>query len=63
MLIEHHSVTCPHCWEPVELTFDVSVPEQRYVEDCAVCCRPMVVSYTAAEGRLLDVNVWRDDDV
>jgi hypothetical protein len=35
---------CPWCGEP----FDLSVDEgggahQRYVEDCAVCCRPCVV--------------------
>jgi len=25
--------------------------EQSYVEDCPVCCKPMLVSYTAADGK------------
>ena len=34
---------CPYCGEPLELTVDCSVETQRYVEDCQVCCRPIVV--------------------
>jgi hypothetical protein len=35
--------TCPYCGEPVQLIVDLSAGRQRYVEDCQVCCRPMVV--------------------
>jgi hypothetical protein len=31
---------------------DLSEPEQSYIEDCPVCCKPMVVSYSAADGEL-----------
>jgi hypothetical protein len=37
-------VHCPSCGEPIELAIDTSVERQRYVEDCPVCCRPMLVS-------------------
>ena len=50
-------VTCPHCGETVLLFLDLSVESQSYIEDCSVCCRPMTVSYTAAEGELQDVQV------
>jgi len=34
---------CPYCGEPVQLLVVPSDGEQMYVEDCQVCCRPMVV--------------------
>jgi hypothetical protein len=48
------AVTCPYCGERIELlvdaSVDASVDVQQYVEDCPVCCRPMVVS-VAVNGR------------
>jgi hypothetical protein len=38
------AVTCPYCGEHIELIVDLSVPQQEYVEDCSVCCRPIVVA-------------------
>lgn len=33
---------CPHCGEPLESYVDPGGGErQEYVEDCAVCCRPI----------------------
>ena len=35
---------CPSCGEPLAVWVDVTGgARQRYVEDCAVCCRPMTV--------------------
>jgi hypothetical protein len=35
-------LTCPHCGEPLETFVDPGGGErQDYVEDCAVCCRPI----------------------
>jgi hypothetical protein len=35
-------LTCPHCGEPLDTYVDPSGGEhQDYVEDCAVCCRPI----------------------
>ena len=34
---------CPYCWSPIQLLIDCSVCEQEYIEDCEVCCRPMIV--------------------
>src|SRR6202034_1082072 len=42
-LLEGQDATCPHCWETINLTLDLSVPEQSYVEDCPVCCKPLMV--------------------
>ncbi len=42
-MIEQTEVTCPACWETIELTVDLSAGSQTYTEDCPVCCRPMTV--------------------
>jgi hypothetical protein len=34
---------CPYCGEPVTVVVDGSVSRQEYVEDCEVCCKPMVI--------------------
>ncbi len=56
-LLEGHDATCPHCWETINLTLDLSVPEQSYIEDCPVCCKPMMVSYAAVDGELSELRV------
>jgi hypothetical protein len=38
------TVHCPYCGEALELVVDASAGTQHYVEDCAVCCRPMEVA-------------------
>lgn len=45
------AVRCPYCGERLMLTVDASAGAQRYVEDCAVCCRPIELSLEVdAEG-------------
>jgi hypothetical protein len=60
-LLQGHDATCPHCWETIQLTLDLSVPEQSYIEDCPVCCRPLGVSYVAREGELCELSVEAAD--
>ena len=56
-LLQGQDATCPHCWETINLTLDLSIPEQSYIEDCPVCCRPMRVSYVSADGELVEFGV------
>ena len=50
-------MTCPSCWEGVTIVVDLSIPEQDYIEDCSVCCKPMRVCYTAQSGELGEISV------
>jgi hypothetical protein len=56
MLETTAEVSCPYCGESITLLLDLSVEEQSYIEDCSVCCQPMVVSYRAADGELAEVS-------
>jgi len=57
MLETQIEVMCPNCGESILLFLDLSVESQSYVEDCAVCCRPMQVSFRVEEGEVLDLGV------
>lgn len=36
-------IHCPYCGERIEVIVDDSAGDQRYIEDCQVCCRPITV--------------------
>ena len=40
--LSEQSVGCPYCGETISVLVDESLPEQNYIEDCEVCCRPIV---------------------
>ena len=42
-MLETQNFSCPYCGESIELLIDDSVPEQEYIEDCQVCCRPITI--------------------
>jgi hypothetical protein len=57
-VIEEEVVNCPSCGEPVALEVDTSAgDEQEYVEDCAVCCRPMDVFVRCRPGEILSISI------
>lgn len=57
-------VTCPYCGERFETVVDCSYAEQRYVEDCYVCCRPIDFSVfvDAMAEDPVSVTTRRDDE-
>ena len=56
-MIQFETITCPYCWEPIEIALDLTVDSQQQVEDCSVCCRPIVIRYSAADGELKALDV------
>jgi hypothetical protein len=51
--VREKTISCPYCGEAISILVDNSLDTQSYVEDCQVCCRPIV----------LDVSVDLDGDV
>ncbi len=50
---EEWTAYCPYCGEPLTLLLDPMEAGTDYIEDCQVCCRPMVVAVAAeADGSL-----------
>ncbi|MCB9585441.1 MAG: CPXCG motif-containing cysteine-rich protein [Polyangiaceae bacterium] len=51
-MLSEEGARCPYCFELVDTYPDPGGGEhQQYVEDCAVCCRPLVITATYDEAR------------
>jgi len=62
-MIETVTIHCPYCGEGYETTVDLSAGSQSYIEDCAVCCRPIeIVLRVDEEGELTDISTRTDRD-
>ena len=60
--IEEVSIHCPYCGEPLDIVVDCSAGDQRYVEDCQVCCQPMDMAITLDSAGFPTVVVSREDE-
>ena len=55
--------TCPYCGEPISVWIDDGGGRhQRYVEDCAVCCRPIDIELTPGDEDEPYLQLRRDDE-
>ena len=56
-------VDCPYCGERFEAVVETCDGSQDYIEDCAICCRPIEFHLeTGADNELLTLTTRRDDD-
>ena len=60
--LQEVSRSCPYCGESIDLLIDGSVAEQVYVEDCFVCCRPIVIAAGFDEQGDLRLDLRQEDD-
>jgi len=58
--LSYRQVWCPYCGEAIEMVLDGTAGEQRYIEDCSVCCRPIEVRLFR-DGEDWGLEVFRDD--
>lgn len=55
-------IQCPYCGESIEIVIDDSLGDQRYIEDCQVCCRPISIAVTLDEDGALVVSASAEND-
>jgi hypothetical protein len=48
---------CPWCGEMLELTIDPASVPAKYIEDCQVCCAPILVHVSERQDPLADPEV------
>ena len=61
-VIQQQTVTCPYCGERIDILLDLSVPYQNYIEDCQVCCRPIVFDISVDEDGGVFVEAKSEND-
>lgn len=59
-MLEEHFFTCPYCWQQISMLLDLSVEAQTYVEDCEVCCRPILIHYETEDEALVAFDASQD---
>ena len=60
VIVEEKAV-CPYCWESIYFEIDTSVSEQEYVEDCHVCCNPILLRVNFF-GNSVNIETTKEDD-
>ena len=62
-LIQELGVQCPYCGEHFTTQVDASAGDQEYIEDCQVCCKPILFAlHFDANAEIIDAGIHRDDE-
>lgn len=61
-MLEPATVQCPYCWEQLEIFVDPSVRDQEYVEDCQVCCQPILIHAVFDEDDQLQLSATPENE-
>lgn len=59
--LDEQMLSCPYCGEIISVLVDCSVLDQDYIEDCQVCCRPMLIS-VCIEGEQVFIQARQEND-
>ncbi|NRA19161.1 MAG: CPXCG motif-containing cysteine-rich protein [Oceanospirillaceae bacterium] len=56
------TIGCPYCGEIIDVLIDITDLDQQYIEDCQVCCKPIVFVVSENEHAELIVRVFSEDE-
>ncbi len=60
--LEEQIVSCPYCGEAIEVLIDHQDAGDEYIEDCQVCCKPILFSVAADSMGNVSVTVRDEND-
>ena len=63
MELNEQKIGCPYCGETISVLIDRQESGTQYIEDCQVCCRPIVFQISEDMSSNLVVTVYCEDDV
>lgn len=55
-------VSCPYCGETIEVLIDSQEAGHQYIEDCQVCCKPIIFNVTIDSRGELCVSVHDENE-
>lgn len=56
------STTCPYCGEFIEVLIDISDLNNQYIEDCQVCCKPIIFLISESGENGFSIRVYSEDE-
>lgn len=60
--LTEQQVHCPYCGETIDVLLDGSDGNQRYTEDCQVCCCPIVFDLAIDNNGAVSARTSREDE-
>jgi hypothetical protein len=51
--MSEHAFICPYCGELVTMLIEPTDQPQEYVEDCEVCCNPVLIRFVVVDDEEL----------
>lgn len=60
--LQESLIACPYCGEHTTVLVDAQERGSEYIEDCQVCCCPIVFHISADPEGGLEVGVRTEDD-
>ena len=55
-------ISCPYCSEVIEVLVDQQEAGQQYIEDCQVCCKPIIFKVSIDIEGDLSVSVHDENE-
>lgn len=56
------NVSCPYCGETITVLVDTSISEQSYIEDCQVCCQPILLDIVLDDSEAVEVYARQENE-
>jgi len=56
------TIGCPYCGETLAVLIDLTDLDQQYIEDCQVCCKPIVFVIKQSINAEIEVSVYSEDE-
>jgi hypothetical protein len=56
------SIGCPYCGETIDVLIGSTDMDQQYIEDCQVCCKPIIFLVSESVDGELAVSIYSEDE-
>jgi hypothetical protein len=60
--LDQAQIRCPYCGEHIDIQVHIGSHDEDYVEDCSVCCRPILLHVTRDEDGIPSVSASCESD-
>ncbi|CUB05791.1 Cysteine-rich CPXCG [Marinomonas fungiae] len=61
-VLTNELIGCPYCGETIEVLVEASDESYEYIEDCQVCCRPIVFSVDVSISGEQTLSVYSENE-
>jgi len=60
--LSEEDISCPYCGEMITILITPEDADQKYIEDCQVCCKPIVFLVQMNEGGHVNVTAYDENE-